>query len=127
MPKLLLQDQMDKRAKTLEAFVKMFQEKSRIFSGKILTMNKSAVLIHNPEKKLQSRQWLKKGAPGPMKAKVVTNHIKQMVLSFFNDKGTYGVHKSCVQGGHRKCRLYQQCPEEVPQSSSSEEASSQPW
>ncbi len=43
--------------------------------------------MHTPERKLQSRQWLKKGNPGPMKAKVIASHTKQMVLAFFGDKG----------------------------------------
>jgi hypothetical protein len=43
--------------------------------------------MHTPETKLQSRQWLKNGTPGPIKAKVVASHTKQMALAFFDDKG----------------------------------------
>jgi hypothetical protein len=50
-------------------------------------MDESAVYMHMPETKLQSRQWLKKGNPGPIKAKVIASHTKQIVLMFFDDKG----------------------------------------
>jgi histone-lysine N-methyltransferase SETMAR len=55
--------------------------------GKIVTMDESVVSIYMPETKLQSRQWLKNGKPGPIKAKVVASRTKQMVLVFFDDKG----------------------------------------
>jgi hypothetical protein len=32
-------------------------------------------------------QWLKKGTPGPIKAKVIVNRAKQMVLVFFDNQG----------------------------------------
>jgi histone-lysine N-methyltransferase SETMAR len=75
------------RVETSAAFVKMVQDKGRGILGKIITMDKSAVSMHTPETKLQSRQWLKKGTPGPIKAKVVVSHTKQMLLAFFDDKG----------------------------------------
>ncbi len=37
--------------------------------------------------KQQSKQWLVKGTPGPIKAKVQATRKKQMVLAFFNSKG----------------------------------------
>ncbi len=43
--------------------------------------------FHTPETKEQSKQWLKKGEPGPIKAKVHATRAKQMVLAFFNAKG----------------------------------------
>jgi hypothetical protein len=36
----------------------------------IVTMDESAVSFHMPETKQQSKQWLVKGTPGPIKAKV---------------------------------------------------------
>jgi hypothetical protein len=50
-------------------------------------MDKSAASMHTPETKCQSMQWLKKGAPGPVKAEVVATRAKQMVLAFFDDQG----------------------------------------
>ncbi len=72
---------------TSAAFIKMVQAKGRGILGKIITMDESVVSMHTPETKLQSRQWLKKGTPGPIKAKVVMSRTKQMVLSFCDDKG----------------------------------------
>jgi histone-lysine N-methyltransferase SETMAR len=53
----------------------------------IVTMDESAVSFHTPETKQQSKQWLPKGQPGPIKAKVQASRTKQMVLAFFDAKG----------------------------------------
>ena len=50
-------------------------------------MDESAVSFHTPESKRNSKQWLKKGSPGPIKARVQASRSKQMVLVFFNSKG----------------------------------------
>jgi hypothetical protein len=66
--------------------------------GKINTMDESAVSIHMPAIKMQSKQWLKKGTPGPKKAKVAVSRMKQMVHAFFDNKGViYTYH--VPQGG----------------------------
>ena len=54
---------------------------------KIVTMDESAVSFHTPETKQQSKQWLKKGLPGPTKFKMSASRSKQMVLAFFDAKG----------------------------------------
>jgi histone-lysine N-methyltransferase SETMAR len=86
-PKLLSSDQMEKRVETSAAFVQQVQEKGQGILSRIVTMGKNAVSMHTPETKHQSMQWLKKGAPGPVKAKVIATHAKQMVLAFFDDQG----------------------------------------
>jgi hypothetical protein len=43
--------------------------------------------MHTPTTKMQSKKWLKKGTPGPIKAEVTASHTKQMVLAFFDNKG----------------------------------------
>jgi hypothetical protein len=53
----------------------------------IVTMDESAVLFHTPETKKQTKQWVKKGQPGPIKARVHATRTKQMVLVFFDAKG----------------------------------------
>jgi hypothetical protein len=78
---------MDRRVETLTAFIKLIQNKGKSFLGKIITMDESAVLMHTPTTKMQSKQWLKKGTPGPNKAKVAPSRTKQMVLAFFDNKG----------------------------------------
>ncbi len=75
------------RLRTSEAFLGMIHRRSKAMLGSIVTMDKSAVLFHTPETKQQSKQWLKKGKPGPIKAKVHTRRIKQIVLAFFDSKG----------------------------------------
>jgi hypothetical protein len=45
------------------------------------------VSFYRPETKQQSKQWLPKGQPGPIKAKVQASRTKQMVLAFFDSKG----------------------------------------
>jgi histone-lysine N-methyltransferase SETMAR len=80
---------MDRRVvETSAAFVKLIQNKGKSFLGKIITMDESAVSMHTPTSKVQSKQWLKKGTPGPInKAKVTASRTKQMVLAFFDSKG----------------------------------------
>jgi hypothetical protein len=78
---------MEKRVETSVAFVQLVQEKGRGILRRIVTIDESAVSMHTPETKRQSMQWLKKGAPGPVKAKVVATRAKQLVLTFFGDKG----------------------------------------
>jgi histone-lysine N-methyltransferase SETMAR len=53
----------------------------------IVTMDESAVSFHTTQTKQQSKQWLVKGEPGPIKAKVHASRSKQMVLVFFDLKG----------------------------------------
>jgi hypothetical protein len=45
------------------------------------------VSFHTPETKRQYKQWVKKGQPGPLNAKVHAARVKQMVLVFFDAKG----------------------------------------
>jgi histone-lysine N-methyltransferase SETMAR len=53
----------------------------------IVTMDESAVSFYTPETKQQLMQWLPKGQPGPVKAKVHVTRTKQVVLVFFDSKG----------------------------------------
>jgi histone-lysine N-methyltransferase SETMAR len=50
-------------------------------------MDESAVSFHTPETKRASKEWVKKGLPGPRKAKVHATRNKKMVLVFFDAKG----------------------------------------
>jgi hypothetical protein len=53
----------------------------------IITMNESSVSFHTLQTKQQSKQWVEKGTPGLIKAKVHVSRMKQMVLAFFDSKG----------------------------------------
>ena len=50
-------------------------------------MDETLVSYHTPLTKKQSKQWILKGKPGPLKAKVQASPTKQMVLAFFDSKG----------------------------------------
>ena len=50
-------------------------------------MDESAVFYHTPETKQQSKQWVKKGSPGPVKCKTQASRVKQMVLGFHDKEG----------------------------------------
>jgi hypothetical protein len=47
-------------------------------------MDKTMVSFHTLETKKQSKQWIEKRKPGPIKARVHTSQTKQMVMAFFN-------------------------------------------
>jgi hypothetical protein len=50
-------------------------------------MDESATSFHTPRTKRESKQWVKKGQPGPRKVKVHGTRTKKMVLAFFDAKG----------------------------------------
>jgi histone-lysine N-methyltransferase SETMAR len=87
VPKLLSKEQMEERVRTSKEFIKLVQKKGRSVLDRIITMDESAVSMHTPETKQQSKQWLKKGTPGPVKAKVHATRTKTMVLAFFDSQG----------------------------------------
>jgi histone-lysine N-methyltransferase SETMAR len=87
VPKLLTEEMKKERVWTSEAFLAMIRRHSKAMLENIVVMDKSAVSFHTPEKKQQSKQWLKKGEPWPIKAKVHMTRAKQMVLTFFDAKG----------------------------------------
>jgi hypothetical protein len=58
----------------------------------IVTMDETMVSFHTPETKKQSKQWIAKGKPGPIKARVQASRTKQMILAFFDNKGLVYSH-----------------------------------
>jgi histone-lysine N-methyltransferase SETMAR len=87
VPKLLSQEMKNERVRTCGAFMSLLRRHSMAMLDRIVTMDESAVSFHTPQTKQQSKQWLVKGAPGPIKAKVQASRSKQMVLAFFDSKG----------------------------------------
>jgi hypothetical protein len=87
VPKLLSQDMKNERVRTCEAFMSLLRRNSMAMLDWIATMDESAVSFHTPETKQQSKQWLVKGQPGPIKAKVHASRSKQMDLAFFDSEG----------------------------------------
>jgi hypothetical protein len=59
---------------------------------KIVMMDETIVSYHTPETKKQSRQWIEKGKPGPINARVHASSTKQMVMAFFDYKGLIYTH-----------------------------------
>ena len=91
VPKLLSEEQKEERVRCSQAFVKMAMDNSQSLNI-IVTMDETAVSFHTPETKRQSKQWVKKGMPGPVKAKVHASRTKQMVLAFFDSRGMIYCH-----------------------------------
>ena len=87
VPRLLSEEQKMERTRCSELVINMVQKGSLGILDKIVTMDESAVSFHTPESKKNSKQWIEKGAPGPLKARVQASRCKQMVLAFFDNKG----------------------------------------
>jgi AraC-like DNA-binding protein len=99
VPKLLSKDQKQQRVEKSQDFVKLVQRRSMAVLNNIVTMDESAVSFHTPETKQQSKQWVKKGQPGPIKARVHATRSKQMVLVFFDSQGV--IYTDYVPKGDR--------------------------
>ena len=87
VPKLLTEEQKAERVRCSNLFLEHYIVGGKDFLDKIITMNESAICLHTAETKRQSKQWLKKGTPSPVKAKMVASRTKKMVLAFFDSKG----------------------------------------
>jgi histone-lysine N-methyltransferase SETMAR len=70
VPKLLTKEQKQERVRISQEFVELVEREGEEILGRIITIDESAVSYHTPETKRQSMQWIKKGSPGPIKAKV---------------------------------------------------------
>jgi len=68
-------------------FIPAIHHDSKAYMETIVTMEKTMVSEHMPENKRQSKRWLKKGEPGPIKAEVQARSAKLLVITFFNAKG----------------------------------------
>ncbi len=58
----------------------------RVFQT-VVTMDESWVYVYDPETKLQSKEWLRKGEPRPQKPRRTLATGKIMVVTFFDAKG----------------------------------------
>jgi hypothetical protein len=87
VPKLLSSEQKKERVDLSGDFLALLRRHSLALLNNIVTMDESAVSFHTPETKRASKQWVKKGQPGPRKAKVHVTRTKKMVLVFFDAKG----------------------------------------
>jgi hypothetical protein len=97
VPKLLNDEQKQQRVEVCLEFVKAVHRHSLAMLDSIVTMDETMVCYHTPQSKKQSQQWIEKGQPGPIKAKVQASQSKQMLLTFFNSKGL--IYKHIIPGG----------------------------
>ncbi len=87
VPKLLSSEQKKERVDSSGDFLALLRQQLLALLNNIVTMDESDVSFHILETKRVSKQWVKKGQPGPRKAKVHATWTKKMVLVFFNVKG----------------------------------------
>jgi hypothetical protein len=92
VPKLLSSEQKEERVRICSEFVAAVDRSSMTTLDQIITMDETMVSYHTPQTKRQSKQWIEKGKPGPIKAKVHASRTKQMLLAFFDSKGLVYTH-----------------------------------
>jgi histone-lysine N-methyltransferase SETMAR len=92
VPKLLSEEQKLERVRTCRDFVAAVQRRSMSMLEDIVTMDETMVCYHTPETKKQPKHWIKKGKPGPIKARVQASRVKQMVMAFFDCRGLIYTH-----------------------------------
>ncbi len=84
---MLSLEQKHTRVITCEAFIKLVADKGTDIRKYIIRIDESAVSMHMPVTKSQSKQWLKIGTPSPVKTTVHASKTKQMVMAFFDSQG----------------------------------------
>ncbi len=72
VPKLLSLDQKKERVDSRGDFLALLRWHSLALLNNIVTKDECAVSFHTPETKRASKQWVKKGQPGPRKATIQT-------------------------------------------------------
>jgi hypothetical protein len=92
VPKLLSEEQKLERVRTCRDFVAAVQCHSMSMLENIVTMDETMVCYRTRKTKKQSKQWIKKGKPGPIKARVQAICVKQMVMAFFDCRGLIYTH-----------------------------------
>jgi histone-lysine N-methyltransferase SETMAR len=92
VPKLLSESQKKERVRVSTEFVAAVNRRSKSMLDNIVTMDETMVSYHTPESKKKSKQWIKRGEPGPVKAKTQESRTKQMILAFFDSRGLIYTH-----------------------------------
>ncbi len=68
VPKLLSPEQKEERVRICTEFVAKVDRSSMAMLDQIIMMDETMVSYHSPQTKRQSKQWIEKGKPGPIKA-----------------------------------------------------------
>jgi histone-lysine N-methyltransferase SETMAR len=92
VPKLLSEEQKQERIRVCSDFITAEHHRSKAMLDAIVTMDETMVSYHTPETKKQSKQWIPRGQPGPLKARVHASRTKQMVMAFFDSRGMIYTH-----------------------------------
>ncbi len=92
VPKLLSEDQKLERVRVSRNFVADVHHFSKAWLRKIVTVDETMVSLHTPETKKQSKRWVPKGQPGPVKARIHASRTKFMVMAFFDAAGLIYSH-----------------------------------
>lgn len=79
VPKLLSVDTMRCRVKTARQILRLDSRQGLAFQLSVITMDET-IFFHTPEVKERSKQWLSKGSPGPVKAKVIAPRKSRSLL-----------------------------------------------
>lgn len=87
VPKLLSDGQKNEQVRISQQFIADVHRHSMDYLNKIVTMDETMISLHTPETKKQSKRWVPKGKPGPIKARVHASRTKHMVLTFFDAEG----------------------------------------
>ena len=87
MPKILSNDQKNERVRICQQLIADVRHHSMDYLNNIVTMDETMISLHTPETKKQSKRWVPKGEPGPIKALVQASRTKHMMLAFFDAKG----------------------------------------
>ncbi len=72
-----------------EDFLQLLRQWSLAVLDKIVTMEESGMSFHTPEMKLESKQWVQKGQPGPFRAQVHASRMKQIFIIYFEGRSKW--------------------------------------
>jgi hypothetical protein len=100
VPKLLSEEKKKERVRICMDSVTAVHHCSMSMFDNIFIMDKIMVSYHTPETKRQSKQWINKGMPSHVNAKVLASRTRQMMLAFFECKGLV-LHTHHPQGRHK--------------------------
>jgi len=87
VPRLLTRQQKEKRVQSCLDLLKLWDEDPTHFHTKIVTEDESWFYHYDPETKQQSKEWMKTGESGPIKAKRVKSAGKVLGTIFWDSVG----------------------------------------
>ncbi len=95
VPHLLTEGNCARRRNTCEFFLRLIRQFPKVLSC-VVTIDESWMYLYDPERKSQSKQWLRKDEDRPVKAAHPRSVKKVMIVTFFDCQGL--VYHEYVQG-----------------------------